>query len=1261
MGFDFGHVNGKRFSSNNSWVADENAWKGPSSTPISNPQIPLTQTRTFMDRLKDFGSGIGSGLRKVAEPYRNESINMFDVVLKDPKLKESDRIKYQAKKDALLKPGFQPYNTSGNIGDAVGQLVGNAPAFAFGGAATEGIAKGILGRFAPKLAPKVAPWAEVAVKSGSGLAPVGLMESERLQDIPENVAKNFAIGAGFGVGGKAAGIALKPVGNAISKGVDDVRGLFKPLGVPSAPIQPSRLSTPPVAPRAQPNLGGPLNRFQVRPDLRVPGSAIPKPLPVGYKFSNNTPPTKTTLLRKDKITTPDNFPFPTKDIPIVRYQKEVGGATYSEARGGTWYSRVNNIHGENTGYNAEGKTVGGMHQLKEDYTPRKPLLINDTTSPGAGQAAIQTIKGESYLDDVYNAYADGPIATKSFLKEKVGLSETQAVELMKHPDQPQILFDRIGTELAKKAGYDSIVHTTPNGLYAEVVKLSSIPERIKGINGPIKLKPRELGAPPLTEPTITPRPQQPIGELKIVNERRFAQNVRDSQVAPGEVKSNLDRNQLTYEPITNKETLNKANTIVEADAKKARELFDAPSKGISADDVALGESLIVKAIKGGDVDGANKLIADLAEKLTTAGQAVQAASIFKRLTPEGMLLYAQRVVNSTNKDLLERLGKKAPKVVLTPEDSKFITDTMTRVQKLSDGDEKNVAMAQVMKLISEKVPPSRTDQIKALQRISLLLNPKTMDRNILGNTIFGAIDNVSNVVATPIDMLTSKLLKTPRTTTLPSPLGQLKSMGEGIKLTARDAKLGIDTYHNKTQYEFSGKTNFPKKDILSRTLNKLDRATITGLKFGDTPFHKAAYDDVLRQQMKLAKVDKPTQAMMDQAQKIADQRTYQDVNEMTEAFKMAQKALNKVSSAVGLGNAEFGLGNFVTPFVKTPANILKRAVEYSPVGITTAIKEATKFGKGKFDQKAFVDSISRSVTGTSIIMVGYDLAKRGMITGSGNKDKDVASFERGLGKNDYAYKYGDNLYTYDWMQPGSMAIAIGADIYIKGKDRKQAENVVIDAIKSGGETLFKQSLLQGITRFMSGYSPMDNVATTAMNAPTQFIPTISKQISQLKDPLQRSTYAPTKLEAGGNLLKARIPGMTKSLEPKINTSGETMQTFQGKNNLTNIFFNPGSATTFKPNEVQKEILRLYETTGDKTIFPRVAPKSITVKGETIKLTPKEMTSFQQTLGKTTEARMKALLRTKQDDEKRVKEMEDAIEKAYDDAKMNLFASRGIKK
>jgi len=889
-------------------------------------------------------------------------------------------------------------------------------------------------------------------------------------------------------------------------------------------------------------------------------------------------------------------------------------------------------------------------QTMQQGTGFNGFLQNEKQLPGVLLGGIG-LRGAGKL------VSKGVDATRSFLKPLgVPSAPIQSTPLRTLPEsapaeittQPQV--NNLASPLSRTVETPGVAQPQPN--------IGPVQDPInRDILSRFKTR-ADQGTPGQAIPPVETGVPQPLNNANpVLNERRFAQNVRDSSVAPDVVKSNLDTNQLTYEPITNKATFDKATATVDENPIKAMEQYNAPSKGVSADDVALGEALITKAIKSGDNVGANQLIADLAEKLTQAGQAVQAASIFKRLSPEGMLLYANRVVNTVNKNLVERLGTKATKVEITPEDSKFIMETMQRVQTLPDGAEKDIAMAQVKKLIGEKVPSTLSDKVMALQRISLLLNPKTMVRNVVGNTIFGMVDNVSNAIATPIDKLTSKLLGTPRTTALPSVTGQLKSMGEGLKVANRDSKMSVDTYNDKTQYEFSGKKNFTGTDPLNKTLNWLDNKTIRGLKYGDVPFHKAALDDSLRQQMKLAGVDKPTAAMIDQAQKTADQRTYQDVNAMTDAFKMVQKSLNKISSAVHLGNENFGLGNLVMPFVKTPANILKRALEYSPLGITDALKEATKLGKGTFDQKVFVDSISRSVTGTALIMVGYDLAKRGIITGSGNKDKDVASFERGLGKNDYAFKFGNNFYTYDWAQPASMALAIGADIQIKGQDRKQAQNVVVDAVKSGGETLFKQSVLQGITRFMSGYSPMDNLATAALNGPNQFIPTLGKQISQMLDPTQRSTYSPTNLGTEGNLLKARTPGLTNSLEPKINTSGETMQNFQGKNNLFNIFVNPGSATTFTPNKVQSEILRLYDATGDKAIFPNVAPKSFSDNGQSITLTPQETTKFQQTMGKNAQDYMSSIADSSTTDAAKVKELTKVVQQSYIAAKEELLRNR----
>lgn len=97
-----------------------------------------------------------------------------------------------------------------------------------------------------------------------------------------------------------------------------------------------------------------------------------------------------------------------------------------------------------------------------------------------------------------------------------------------------------------------------------------------------------------------------------------------------------------YDPITNEQSL------AAADAKIRRIGIDkavselAFKKEISAEDTATGIRLMQQLTQAGQVDRAADVAGDLAQKLTQAGQSVQAASIISRLSPEGVLLTAQR-------------------------------------------------------------------------------------------------------------------------------------------------------------------------------------------------------------------------------------------------------------------------------------------------------------------------------------------------------------------------------------------------------------------------------------------------------------------------------------------------------------------------------------------------------------------------------------------------------------------------------------------
>jgi len=692
-------------------------------------------------------------------------------------------------------------------------------------------------------------------------------------------------------------------------------------------------------------------------------------------------------------------------------------------------------------------------------------------------------------------------------------------------------------------------------------------------------------------------------------------------------------------------------------------------------------------LSGEDAEILEKYVRDRMKDLTKVKKEQILAQIFKPRVVRPRKEISEKIIELSNLGGFQNqnykmlVGEKLGIPVLDEGTARSIVEQSKKIQIMEDGEEKRVATSKMLQMIADKVPSTFGEKMLGIQRISLLLNPKSMVRNTISNAAFGVVDNVSNVLATPLDKAIGKFTGK-RTTTLPSITGQLKSSVKGLKEVASDATGGlkakdfegktfgekvkliregldnpVDTYEGRTQYDLPSKKIFQGDRLDQRVLNKLDNMTKIGLQAGDRPFYQASKQDSLHQQMKLAGVSEPTDDMIVQAIKTANERTYQDVNTMTEAFKIAQQSLNKAGSYLGFGSKDVGLGNIVMPFVKTPSSLLARSVDYSPVGLNKAIREALNIKNGTFDQKAFVDSISRSVTGTALIMVGYDLAKKGIITGRGDKDKDVASFEKSLGKNPYSYKVGDKYFEYSFLQPSSLSIAIGADMAINGKDRKHAENVVIDAVKSGGETLFKQSLLQGLTRFMGGYSPVEGISSTLANAPTMLIPTAAKQVSQVIDPVTRSTYAEGSGDTAINRIKARTPGLTKSLEPQIDTFGNVKKNFQGDNSLFNIFLNPSGATKFNPNRVQREILRIYESTGSKDIFPKLAPKSFTEKKVEITLTPQEITRFQQIMGKKAEKNLNAVVGRGGSDKAKAEAMKEAIANAYEYARKDILKNR----
>jgi len=628
------------------------------------------------------------------------------------------------------------------------------------------------------------------------------------------------------------------------------------------------------------------------------------------------------------------------------------------------------------------------------------------------------------------------------------------------------------------------------------------------------------------------------------------------------------------------------------------------------------------------------------------------------------------------------IGEKLGIPTLDEATAKAIYEQSNRIQTMPDGREKEVAIAQMLDTVAAKIPPTLLQKVGTLQTMAQLLNPKTAIRNIVGNAGFGAMENVSNVLGAGIDKGVSLITKE-RTRGLPSLTTQLKSGKEGFKLGLDDALKGISTTSAKTQFDLNA-----SKTFRTGILGKLETGMNIELRAADRAFYQSAYEDTLRSQMKMAGVTEPTEAMKEIADYDGLYKTFQDTNALSSFFSGFKKLLNDPvhfasKSVQSTRDAHaFGIGDFIIKYPKTPASLLSRGLAYSPAGFVKTVMEASKPLMGKeFNQRAFVDSFSRAIVGTSgLVGVGALLNKVGIITGKANADPDVAALDRQVGLGEYKInasalkrfvlsgfnpasgklEEGDNLVDFSWYQPQALGIAMGADINQNGATASGFAGTVLSGLSTGINTFAEQPLMQGISNMFGQRDFSNGLVKILQGVPASFVPTLLNQAKQLLDNQKRNTYSPNWSEMTMNLAKGKIPVLGSQLQPSYGTLGSKSETFQnGGNNPLNVFLNPATITKFSPTKQEKLALSTYNQTGETKQIPTVMPKFFTVGGQKFTLSSEEYANIQKTVGESTNKAFGKISPSAKTD-LQVENMAKAIELARLEGKKTILKNRGVK-
>jgi hypothetical protein len=504
----------------------------------------------------------------------------------------------------------------------------------------------------------------------------------------------------------------------------------------------------------------------------------------------------------------------------------------------------------------------------------------------------------------------------------------------------------------------------------------------------------------------------------------------------------------------------------------------------------------------------------------------------------------------------------------------------------------------------------------------MLFNPKTQVRNIVGNTLIMPVNDVADLVGTAIDKAIAKKTGV-RTTSVPNLATKAKAGWKGLKDAKTDYTTGTRTVATGNKYEFeigakpfNENTESKAKNTVARGLNALNDLLSAVMSGGDRPFYEAAYQNSLQGQMKANKVTEATPEMEEIARTEGMQRTWNDDNNYTKTVLSIRKAMNNINIK------GFGLGDLIIPFAKTPANLTKAMVEYSPAGFIESVIDFNDMRKAisrgemtPMQQKKFVNSTSKAIAGSMLYLIAGSLVKAGKITGSADDYKDVKNFEQNvLGIQPYSVRIGDKTYTYSWANPINAPLAIMADTYKMSKENASKWDILNNAFKVAGETLVDNSFLQGINELFSKDSISEGIVEAIQSFPESLIPTFFSQIASLGDRTQRQTFEyNNNLGTIANKIKNKLPGARNTLAPQVNTFGEEIE---NQNNAFNAFLSPANVREARITDEQKALYDVYQETKDKTIFPMQAPYyTNTDNGEKQNLTSKDRVTYQKASGK----------------------------------------------
>lgn len=708
--------------------------------------------------------------------------------------------------------------------------------------------------------------------------------------------------------------------------------------------------------------------------------------------------------------------------------------------------------------------------------------------------------------------------------------------------------------------------------------------------------------------------------------RKTASTAMGAKAIPDEVVGDIQnmvlRGELSYDRRSDRASTDRAvRTIEEKGYQRALEEFSAQvRKGVVSKDIAtLGQQLLINAANAGDGKATAELLSLYAQMETTAGQAVQAASILRKLAPSDQLYAAKRVVSELEKTIQKNY--KDLEITIDP-------SLIEEFNQQTDQAGRDAVLDKIYQNVADQVPAKWKDKWNAWRYMAMLFNPRTHVRNFLGNVFFQPLRWTKDRVAATIESGVSKASG-----------GRLERT-KSFKANPALYKAAVADWENVRGALSGNKYDDIRTEINSRRrifrtapLEAGRKINSWALEAEDAIFKRITYADTLAgylqahgvtaEQMRNNTVD--AQLLIrarDYAGREALKATYQDRNMVSDKVVQIARALGPAGEAV-------------LPFKRTPANILVRGMEYSPAGLAKALTyDLIQVKRGRMTGAEAIDHIASGLTGSGLMALGAYLFAQGIVTSGGGDDEGQDTLNDLTGVQNYALyldwlpdfiktplgiQDGENV-TLDWLAPEALPFFMGVELMDSmGQGGNTAESIST-ALKSISDPMLELSMLQSLNDVIDSVSFSENklaalVSSALVSYFTQAIPTLGGQIERSAEDVRMTTYTdknlrlPTDLQYAIGRASARLPGPDYQQMPYIDAWGREDSSGPLWLRMANNFLNPAYTSNKQVTPVDEEIQRIYDQTGDASVVPQRPERYITVDGERIDLSKEKYEQY----------------------------------------------------